>query len=192
MCSPRNDKCNSSFSKTLLSIKCMLCTCFYVSAEFLFAFWRAEKHVFHIAPFSPTRYELKRFRYLEVGNRVSNWNKVKTSYSWGRNFNNANWHYQYSYTNNVSEYINKLSFISVLRIYSCNELEWWQNYYFSTIIITNSPIEMLVSYSMSTNVNVKKSFPNSKFEGNFSTYVFGKSFWHYRQLKIEYWISRHL
>jgi len=27
------------------------------------------------------------------------------------------------------------------------------------------------------------SFPNSKFEGNFSTYVFGKSFWHYRELK---------
>jgi len=26
------------------------------------------------------------------------------------------------------------------------------------------------------------SFPNSNFEGNFSTYVFGKSFWHYRDL----------
>ena len=36
------------------------------------------------------------------------------------------------------------------------------------------------------------SSPNSNFEGNFSTYVFGKSFWHYRELKIECWTSRHL
>jgi len=28
------------------------------------------------------------------------------------------------------------------------------------------------------------SFPNSNFEGNFSTYVFGKSFWNYRELKM--------
>ena len=49
----------------------------------------------------------------------------------------------------------------------------------STIIISNSQIEILVSYSMSTNVNVNMCFPNSKFEGNFSTYVFGKSLWHY-------------
>ena len=27
-----------------------------------------------------------------------------------------------------------------------------------------------------TNVNVNMSFPNSNFEGNFSSYVFGKSF----------------
>jgi len=27
------------------------------------------------------------------------------------------------------------------------------------------------------------SFLNSNFEGIFSTYVFGKSFWHYRDLK---------
>jgi len=29
------------------------------------------------------------------------------------------------------------------------------------------------------------SFPNSNFEGNFSTYVFAKSFGHYRDLKSE-------
>jgi len=39
-----------------------------------------------------------------------------------------------------------------------------------------SLIEILVSYSMSTNVNSNMSSPNSKFEGNFSTYEFGKSF----------------
>jgi len=75
--------------------------------------------------------------------------------------------------NNVSEYINKLSFISVLwifRVTSSNDGK--------TIILVRSSfkfqIELLVSYSKSTNVNVIKSFPNSKFEGNFSTYVFGK------------------
>ena len=83
-------------------------------------------------------------------------------------------------------------FIPVLWIYSCNELKWWQNYYFSTIIISNSQIEILVSYSRSTNVKINMSFPNNKFEGNFSTYVFVKSFWHYGELKNEYWTSRHL
>jgi len=34
-------------------------------------------------------------------------------------------------------------------------------------------------------------FPNSKFEENFSTYVFGKSFWHYREPKINYWTTCH-
>ena len=43
---------------------------------------------------------------------------------------------------------------------------------------------------MSTNVKVNMAFPNSNFEGNFSTYVFGKSFWHYRDLKSECWTSR--
>ena len=94
--------------------------------------------------------------------------------------------------NNVSDYINKHSFISVLWNYSCNEPNRWQNYYFSTIIISNFRIEILSSYSMSTNVNVKMSFPNSKFEGNFITYVFGELFWYYREFKIEYLTSRHL
>ena len=67
-----------------------------------------------------------------------------------------------------------------------------QSYHFSTIIISNSEIKTLVSYSRSTNVNVNMSFPSSNFEGNFSTYVFGKSFCHYRELKIDCWASRHI
>jgi len=35
-------------------------------------------------------------------------------------------------------------------------------------------------------------FPKSNFEGNFSTYVFGKSFSHYRELKVDCWRSRHI
>jgi len=100
---------------------------------------------------------------------------------------NTNIHIQY-----MSEYINKLNFISVLWIYSCNELKWWQNNYYGTIIVSNSQIEILVSYSRSTNANVDISFPKSKFEGNISIYVFGKSFWHNRELKSESWASRHL
>ena len=33
-------------------------------------------------------------------------------------------------------------------------------------------------------------FPISNFEGTFITYVFGKSFFHYRELKSECWTSR--
>ena len=43
----------------------------------IFAIWGAENHVFHIAPFRPTRYVPNIFRYLSVRNRVRNRNKVK-------------------------------------------------------------------------------------------------------------------
>ena len=51
-----------------------------------------------------------------------------------------------------------------------------QKYYFRTFIYSNSQTEILVSFSRSTNVNLNMSFPNSNFEGNFSTYAFGNSF----------------
>ena len=51
-----------------------------------------------------------------------------------------------------------------------------QKYYFRTFI-SNSQIEILVSFSKSTNVNVNMFFPNSIFEWIFCTYVFGKSFY---------------
>ena len=92
----------------------------------------------------------------------------------------------------MSEFIHKLSFICVLRIYSCSELKRRQNYHFSTIIISNSQIKTLVSYSRLTNVNVNMSFPSSNFEGNFSNCVFGKSLWNYRELIIDFWTSRHI
>jgi len=38
----------------------------------------------------------------------------------------------------------------------------------------------------------KNVFPNSNFEGVVSMYVFGKWFWHYRELKCECWTSRHI
>ena len=74
---------------------------------------------------------------------------------------------------------------------TCSVMKWRQNYHLSTII-SNSQIETLVSYSRSTNVNLNISFPNSNFEGNFSTHVFGKSFWYYREVKIDCWTSRHI
>ena len=67
-----------------------------------------------------------------------------------------------------------------------------QKYYFRTFIFSNSQIEILFSFSSSTNVSVNMSFTNSNFEGNFSTYVFGKSFWYYRDMKCECWTSRHI
>ena len=125
MCPPRNDKYNPSFSKTKLSIKSLLFTWFLWFNWFsFFAFWGAEKHVFHIAPFRPRRYVLKSFRYLEVRNRVRNWNKEKTSFSWSRNWNYSNWKYQFNIQTNVSEFINKLVsflFCEFNRVTSWNE-----------------------------------------------------------------------
>ena len=66
------------------------------------------------------------------------------------------------------------------------------NYHFSTIIISYSQVETQFSSPRSTNVNVYMYFPNSNFERNFSTYVFGKTFWHYRELNIECWTWRHI
>jgi hypothetical protein len=85
-----------------------------------FAFWGSDKLVFHIAPFRPTNYILKCFWYLEVRNRVRIWNKVKKNLIRGVEtsimpIGYTNIHIQ----NNVSEYINKQSFIPVLCIYSC-------------------------------------------------------------------------
>ena len=79
MCSPRNDKYNLSYSKNLLSIKSLLRIWFLCFCWFFFAFWGAEKHVFHIVPFRPTRYILKSFRCLELSNRVRNWKKFKNN-----------------------------------------------------------------------------------------------------------------
>ena len=103
-------------------------------------------------------------------------------------FGNANIHIQIK----VSVFINKLASFLFCEFLSCNELKRSQKYYFRTFIAWNTQIEILVSFSRSTNVNVNMSYPNSNFEENFSTYVIGKSFWHNRDLKSECWTSRHI
>ena len=55
-----------------------------------------------------------------------------------------------------------------------------------------SKMNILVSYSRLTYVNANMSFSNSNFEGNFSTYVFSKSFWDYLELKIDCWTLRNI
>ena len=100
---------------------------------------------------------------------------------------NSNIHIQI----NVSEFINKLVsflFCEFKRVTSRKE----QKYFFRTFIFSNSQTELLVSFSRSTNVYVNMSFPNSKFDGNFSTYVFRNSFWYYRDLKSECLTARHI
>jgi hypothetical protein len=139
----------------------------------------------------PTRYVLKIFRFLEFRNRVRNWNKIKNFLLVGSKIQLLELVisiFIYKLMCQIT-LINSVSFLfcEIIRVTSRK----MQNYYFSTIIISNSQIEIMVSYSRSTNVNVNMSFPNSKFEGNFSTYVFGYSFWHYRELKNENWTSRH-
>jgi len=102
-----------------------------------FAFWGEGKHVLHIAPFCPTRYVLKSFRYLEVSNLVRNWNKVNNFIFLGRNFNYANWKYQYSYTNFVSYFINKL--VSILFCEFNREASWNKG---KTIILVRSSFQI--------------------------------------------------
>jgi tricorn protease-like protein len=49
----------------------------FVSADYFFAFWGAEKHVSHIVPLRTTRNVHFRIRCLEVTNRERKWNEVK-------------------------------------------------------------------------------------------------------------------
>jgi len=88
----------------------------YVSADFFFAFWGAEKHVYHNPTFCATRYVLKSFRCQEISNRVRNWNKAKKKL-YGVEISimpigNTNIHINI----NVSHFISNFSFISVLWI----------------------------------------------------------------------------
>ena len=64
-----------------------------------FAFWGAEKHVFHIYPFRSSCYVLKIFGCFVVSNRESKWNRGKNLYSWDRYFKYAYLKYRYSFTN---------------------------------------------------------------------------------------------
>ena len=70
--------------------------------------------------------------------------------------------------------INSVSFVfcEFYRVGSGNESK--------TIILVDHhfkfPNRTLVSYSRSTNVNVNMSYTSTSYEGNFSTYVFVKSF----------------
>ena len=91
---------------------------------------------------------------------------------------------------NVSEFNNK--FVSFLFCEFNSVTSRKKQKIFQNVHLLKSQIKILVSFSRTTNVNVNMSFPNSNFEGNFSTYVFAKSFGHYRELKSECWTSRHI
>jgi hypothetical protein len=130
-----------------------------------------------------------RFRWLEVSNCIRNWNKVKNYNYFGSKLQLCQL--------NIPIFIYKLmcqiSLIKSVSFVFCefNRVGSW-NEDKTTILISKSQIEILVSYSRSKYVNVNISFPNSNFEGIFSIYVFGKSYWHYRELKIGCWTSRHI
>ena len=151
--------------------------------------WKAR---FSIAPFRPRGYVLLRLRCLEVSNGVRKWNKVKNSFrgveTWIMPIGITN---IYIYIQeNESEIIYRL--VSFL-FCEFNRVTSWNvgKNIVSTFNISKSQIEILVSFSRSTNLNENMFFPNSNFEGNVSTYVCGMSFWYYRELKIECFTSRH-
>ena len=67
-----------------------------------------------------------------------------------------------------------------------------QKYYFRTFIFSNPQIEILLSFSSSTNVNVTCLFLIVILKETLVLMCFCKSFWHYRDLKSECWTSRHI
>ena len=126
-----------------------------------------------------------RLKWLEVSNHVRNWNNVENFIFVESKIELC----QLEMPTFIYKWMCQSSLIKLFHFCSVNlignELKWRQKCYFSTFISSNSQIEILLSFSRSTNVNVNMSFPNSNFEGDFSTYVFGKSFSHYRHLKSE-------
>ena len=77
MCSPRNVKYNPTYLKSCQQ-KFYYALGFYISADYLFSHFLELKSTFFTSlHFAPPSNVLKRFRYLEVSNRVRNWNKVK-------------------------------------------------------------------------------------------------------------------
>ena len=167
----------------------MLGTWFYVSADFLFAFWWAKKQVINIDPFRPTMYVITGFDWLEVSNRVGNWNKQKKFNYVGSKFQL----FQLELPLFIYKLMCQISLINTFSFmfWEYNRLGYW-NVGKTTIIISKSQIEILFLYSRSRNFNVNMSCPSGNFETNLSTYVIGKSFWHYRELKIDCLTSRHI
>ena len=115
---------------------------------------------------SPTWNVLKSFRYVKVRNRVRNWNNVKKFIFLWSKIQLCQLEILIFIYNIIcpSTLINSVSFLfcEFIRVTRLNKGK--------TIILVRSSfqipkIEILVSYSRSTNVNVNMSFPNSIFEG---------------------------
>ena len=146
MCSPRNDKYNPSYSRTYLSIKCLLRTwflCFgWISFFLILRSWKARFSHRSISPDLCTN----EIMCLEFSNRVRNWNNVKVHFrlveTWIMPIGNTNIHV----TINLSESINRR--VSIL-FCEFNRVTSWKEckHYFRTFIFSNSQIELLVSFS---------------------------------------------
>ena len=83
---------------------------------FFFRILRSWKARFNIVPFLPPRYVLKSFMCLEVSNGVRNWNKIKKKIYVRSKLLLCQLEIPIFININVTEFINKLSFISVLWI----------------------------------------------------------------------------
>ena len=125
---------------------------------FIFRILRSWKAFFYITPFRPTSYVLMRLKWLEFSNRVRNWNKVKNFIFVESKLELCQLQmlifiYKLMCQNSL---MNMFHFCSMnLIVYQSEKKE---KYYFRTFIFSNSQIELLVSFSRSTNVNVNTSF----------------------------------
>jgi hypothetical protein len=134
-----------------------------------------------------------RLKFLEVSNRVRNWNKVKKFIFVESKLELCQLEmltFIYNLMCQISLWISvSYVFFVFNRVASWNKSKSVIKLRSSFQISQN---EILDSYSSSTCVNVNMPFPNSNFEGYFSTYLFGKAFGHFRELIIECWASRHI
>ena len=95
---------------------------------FFFRILRSWKARFPHPSISPHEVCTKEFQVLGIGNLVRKWNNVKIHFLGVENsiipIGITNIHIQI----HVSEFLNKLSFFSVLWILSFGEMKWRQNY----------------------------------------------------------------
>ena len=130
---------------------------------------------------------------LEVINCVTNWNKVKNNIYVRSKLQLFQLEIPI-FINKLmcqSSLINSVSFVfcEFKRVASWNECK--------TIMLVRSSFQTpkqkhWFHIQGQPMLKVNMSFPNSNSEGIFSSYVFGKSFWNYRELKIDCWTSRHI
>ena len=105
-----------------------------------FAFWWAEKQLFHIAPFLSASYVLNNLKCFEICNVVSNLNKRKTLILYGQYLKNAKWKKRKSYTYLCFRSHSEYQFhILVLWISSTSDLIWRRNPHFRRVNNSNMP-----------------------------------------------------
>ena len=158
----------------------------------LFSHFEDLKSTFSNLSFPPTRYVVKGFRWLEFSNSLRYWNNFKSNIYVKSNIQICQLELPIIIIKLMCQrsLINAFSFVFCEFNLVANEMK--SNLSFMFAHHFKFPNRNTDFFSSSTKINVNMSFPNSSFEGNYSTFGLCKSFWYYRELKIDSWTSRHI